>query len=262
MRGRNVFPSLAEDTIFYKTAPAPCPYLPDQEEIKVITPLDGSSPDIIHNALVKHGFRRSQSFVYKPACAKCDLCLSLRAVVKDYVPSKSEKRVLRAGARLRRRKVPPVLTEAQFELFQNYVGARHVGDEMSKMTHEDVRTMVEASTVRTFITEYYDPEEIGGALAGWVIVDELDDGLSLVYSVFRPEDEKRSPGVYAVLDHIQYAKNLKKPYLYLGYWVPGSMKMDYKKRFTPFEIYRRGVWRRFESFEAAEAALLGCALEM
>jgi arginine-tRNA-protein transferase len=32
------------------------------------------------------------------------------------------------------------------------------------------------------------------------------------------------------------------PYVYLGYWVRGSDKMDYKVRFSPIELLRPEGW--------------------
>jgi arginine-tRNA-protein transferase len=57
-----------------------------------------------------------------------------------------------------------------------------------------------------------------------------------------------------ILDHIAIARDAGLPFVYLGYWVPGSAKMDYKAAFRPFEVYARGAWRRVDSAAEAEAA--------
>lgn len=36
------------------------------------------------------------------------------------------------------------------------------------------------------------------------------------------------------------------PYVYLGYWVQGSRKMDYKRRFLPQERLSPQGWERIE----------------
>ena len=48
-----------------------------------------------------------------------------------------------------------------------------------------------------------------------------------------------------ILFSITFASR-KRPgldYVYLGYWVPGSPKMDYKSRFSALEVYRGGEWQ-------------------
>ena len=64
----------------------------------------------------------------------------------------------------------------------------------------------------------------------------------MVYSFFDPALEKLSLGTYLILDHIQIARDLGLPYVYLGYWVPGSPKMGYKANFKGLEVYRNGDW--------------------
>ena len=75
------------------------------------------------------------------------------------------------------------------------------------------------------------------------LTDVLSDGLSMVYSFFDPAYAGRSLGTYVILDHIEIAREADLGYVYLGYWVPGSRKMDYKSRFKPLEIFRGGAWQ-------------------
>ena len=81
------------------------------------------------------------------------------------------------------------------------------------------------------------------------LVDLLDDGLSLVYSFYDPELSGQSLGAYIILDHIEQAKALGSPYVYLGYWVAGSPKMAYKAKYSPLEILRPGGWRLISAQE-------------
>jgi arginine-tRNA-protein transferase len=109
--------------------------------------------------------------------------------------------------------------------------------------------MVEDSIVDTFLTEYrLKPENSletrvdTWPLKGVALCDRLSDGISMVYSFYDPEDAVRSLGTYMILDHIDYARRLGLPYLYLGYWIEGSRKMAYKSRFTPQERLGPNGW--------------------
>jgi arginine-tRNA-protein transferase len=105
--------------------------------------------------------------------------------------------------------------------------------------------MVEDTSVRTHMVEYRTQPGDGGPgpLVACALVDQLSDGLSMVYSFFDPDTARASPGAFMILDHVVHAARLGLPYLYLGYWVRGSEKMDYKSRFSPLEILEPGGWR-------------------
>src|SRR5262249_35838484 len=121
---------------------------------------------------------------------------------------------------------------------------------MADMTFSDYAAMVEESAVRTHIVEYrYTSGPERGELAAAALVDVLGDGLSLVYSYFDPARARRSLGIYSILDHIQQARAAGFGYVYLGYWIPGSEKMDYKASFRPFELLLGGAWRPYEPIQ-------------
>jgi arginine-tRNA-protein transferase len=118
---------------------------------------------------------------------------------------------------------------------------------MNDMEIRDYAGMVDASPVQTVVFEYRKrpvakPED-DGTLQAAALTDVLRDGLSMVYSFFRPELSDRSLGAYMVLDHIRLASELGLPYVYLGYWVRGSEKMGYKADFQPLEVFDGEVWR-------------------
>jgi arginine-tRNA-protein transferase len=113
--------------------------------------------------------------------------------------------------------------------------------------------MVEDSHVETRIIEYR-RREPGTAMAkrgpgdllAVALTDVLGDGLSMVYSFFEPDEAARSLGTLMVLDHIARARRMGLAYVYLGYWVNGSRKMDYKSRFMPQERLMPEGWARVE----------------
>lgn len=230
---------------FYLTSVAPCPYLPGQTERKVFANLPFSDGAHVNDELTQAGFRRSQNIAYRPACEACDACVSVRIPTGEFVFSRSQRRILRANEDLSRDLVEAEATTEQFDLLRKYLNARHPEGGMSGMGWPDYVAMVEDTAVRTHLIEYRLPSADGGPgdLVGVCLTDLLSDGLSMVYSFFDPELDERSPGRFAILDHVRQALAVNLPYVYLGYWVRGSQKMDYKASFRPMEQLTRLGWR-------------------
>jgi arginine-tRNA-protein transferase len=229
---------------FFLTAPSPCPYLAGREERKVFTHLPLAEGAAINDALTQIGFRRSQNIAYRPACERCDACVSARIPTANYPFSRSERRALERNESLSRHLVEAEATTEQFDLLRRYLLARHAEGGMAEMTWPDYVAMVEDTTARTHLIEYrVRTQDSGpGDLAACVLVDVLSDGLSLVYSFYDPTLSRRSLGSFVILDHIVQARRSGLPYVYLGYWVAGSPKMDYKARFNPIEVLRPDGW--------------------
>ena len=230
------------------TAVAPCPYLPGKTERKVFANLPFSDGAHVNDELTIAGFRRSQNIAYRPACETCDACVSARVPVADFVFSRSQRRVLARNADLSRDLVEAEATTEQFDLLRRYLGARHPGGGMTNMTWQDYVTMVEDTAVRTHLIEYRTVSNDGGPgdLVAVTLTDLLSDGLSMVYSFFDPRIERRSLGIFAILDHVRQAAIVGLPFVYLGYWVQGSPKMDYKANFRPMEVLRPLGWTRLD----------------
>lgn len=239
---------------FYLTAPSPCPYLPGREERKVFTHLVGERAPELNDLLTHGGFRRSQSIAYRPACETCRACVSVRVVVEEFRPTRSMRRVLDRNSDLIAEMRVPVPTSEQYSVFRGYLDSRHRDGGMADMTVLDYAMMVEDSHVETRIVEFRrrgpDSRINGrgnGPLLGVALTDVLSDGLSMVYSFFDPDVGGRSLGTFIILDHIARARRLGLPYVYLGYWVKGSKKMDYKGRFLPQERLTGDGWTRIET---------------
>ena len=228
---------------FYVTAPQPCPYLPGRMERKLFTALAGDHAEILNDALSKQGFRRSQGVLYRPSCADCAACLSARIDVSRFEPSRTQRRILKRNATLERRANAPWATEDQFALFRRYLDVRHAQGGMADMDIFEFAAMIEETPIRTRVIEYAGTEgEEADELIAVCLTDLLDDGLSLVYSFYEPGDPKRSLGTHVILDHVALAREVGLPYVYLGYWVPGSPKMAYKAAFSGLEVYSGGRW--------------------
>ncbi|WP_288949254.1 arginyltransferase [uncultured Paracoccus sp.] len=244
--------SLPHAPQFYVTAPQPCPYLHGRAERKLFTALAGDSANELNNALSRQGFRRSQNVLYRPSCESCVACMSARIRVADFEPSRTQRRVARKNAHLRRLATSAWATEEQYDLFRSYLDARHADGGMADMDIFEFAAMIEETPVRTRVIEYRgnQGDKAGGApsqdtdrLVAVCLTDVLDDGLSLVYSFYDPTLENLSLGTHIILDHIELARSSGLPFVYLGYWVPGSRKMDYKAKFAALEIYKGGVWQ-------------------
>jgi len=237
---------------FYLTAPSPCPYLAGKEERKVFTHLVGERAGELNNILTQGGFRRSQSIAYRPACESCRACVSVRVVAKDFRPTQSMRRILRRNVDLAGEMRIAVPTSEQYAIFRAYLDSRHRDGGMADMTVLDYAMMVEDSHIETRIIEYRRREpgmptkRPGGELVAIALTDVLGDGLSMVYSFFEPEEATRSLGTFMVLDHIARAQSMGLAYVYLGYWVRGSRKMDYKGRFLPQERLMPDGWARVD----------------
>jgi len=229
---------------FYVTAPQPCPYLDGRMERKLFTSLQGDGAERLNDSLSKQGFRRSQNVVYRPSCAECSACLSARIRVADFTPNRSQRKILARGAGLRRMATSAWATEEQFVLFRRYLDARHADGGMADMDSFEFAAMIEETPVRTRVVQYQMPQPDGRVdLVAVTLTDVFDDGVSMVYSFYDPELERMSLGTYAILDHIAMARDAGLPFVYLGYWVPGSPKMGYKAAFSALEVFKGGVWQ-------------------
>ncbi len=236
---------------FYVTAPQPCPYLEGQFERKLFTHLTHDKPRILVDNLLKGGFRRSQNIAYMPYCDACQACVSVRVAVDEFKPSRNFRRIIEKNHDIAGRQIAPVPTSEQYSLFRAYIDDRHGEGGMADMSVLDYAMMIEDSIIDTFMTEYRTRVPVGRSvpreqapLKAVALCDRLTDGISMVYSFFEPDEAARSLGTFMILDHIEQARRLGLPYLYLGYWVRGSRKMDYKARFGPQERLGPDGWLR------------------
>src|SRR4051794_20124140 len=220
---------------FYLTAPSPCPYLPGREERKVFTHLVGERAAELNDLLTHGGFRRSQSIAYRPACESCRACISVRVVAEDFRPTRSMRRIQDRNLDLIGDMQPATPTSEQYSVFRSYLDSRHRDGGMADMSVLDYAMMVEDSHVESRMVEYRrrvpDSSLNGrgsGDLLAVALTDVLGDGLSMVYSFFEASEASRSLGTFMILDHIARARRMGLAYVYLGYWVGGSRKMDYK----------------------------------
>ena len=225
------------------TTPSPCPYLPGKIERKVFTELAGANAAELNDALGRIGFRRSQSVAYRPSCADCTACVSVRVVANEFQPNASQRRLIKRHSDLTVSACRPWTTEEQFDLLRRYLSVRHPGGGMADMDELDFADMVEQTPVETFVIEYRDP---AGRLVGACLTDQQADGLSMIYSFYEADGVRQGLGTYIIMDHILRAARTNLAFVYLGYWVRGSARMEYKTRFRPIERLGPTGWQRFD----------------
>jgi arginine-tRNA-protein transferase len=226
---------------FLVTTDMPCPYLPDRRERKLVTRLAGPEAARNFHLLSRAGFRRSHSIAYRPACIGCQACVPVRVVAREFYPGRSLRRIEARNSDLASSILPARGTSEQVQLFQHYLDGRHNDGEMAGMSLADYRSMVEDTPVDTRIVEFRDSAR---QLTACVLTDWSADGISAVYSFFDPRQSARSLGSYMIIWLVREAVRQALPYVYLGYWVSGSRKMEYKTRFRPIEGFGPGGWRR------------------
>ena len=231
---------------FLTVGPNPCPYLPNrQESLEVAAVGPPSIAWLLYNKLARLGFRRAGKLVYRPNCIGCSACKSVRIRVKEFSPSRSQRRVVRKNSGLLRSLQAAAADLEQFSVFKRYTADRHADSSMAAFEYSDYSTMIEDTNVQTCLVQYHlESADNPGSqmLAAASLTDILDDGLSMVYSYFDPDLSANSVGSYMIMDHIALARELGFDHLYLGYWVQGSKTMDYKASFEPLDVYRDGRW--------------------
>jgi arginine-tRNA-protein transferase len=224
---------------FYLTAHYDCSYLPGQRaRSQVATPahlIDAHA----YSALIRAGFRRSGQFTYRPHCEHCHACVPVRVAIAGFTPSRTQRRCLKRNRHLVARFLPLDFHEEHYALYRAYLGSRHAGGGMDRDGPDQYTQFLLSSNVDSMLVEFRDGDE----LVMVSVIDQVEDGLSAVYTFFDPAREAQSLGVYGVLWQIELARRLERPYLYLGYWIAASRKMAYKQQYMPLEGLRDGRWQ-------------------
>lgn len=229
----------------FATHPHPCSYLPGRTAKTLFIDPEALITRSQHSRLSALGFRRSGSHYYRPFCDECRACVPCRVKVDDFKLSRRFRRIIRRNQDIVIKLVKGIADQEHFDLYTRYINERHVDGDMYPATADQYRSFLLAHCESTAFYEM----RSGTRLVGVFICDELDDGLSAVYTFFDPDEDKRSLGTLAVLWQIIAAARLELPYVYLGYWIKGCRKMHYKAQFTPLELLTHHGWHPATSSE-------------
>ena len=227
---------------FFETKPIRCSYLKEKYEKRLVISLKPNDDNDIFHKLTSLGFRRNLDYMYLPICNHCSECISSRISVKNYKFSKSQKRNLKKNSRFRLEEMITSAEDVRYEVFQSYVNNRHKDSQMNKMTKLEFSNFICNTPVNTKV---FDLGASSNNIIGSILLDQLFDGMSAVYSFYKPEYLKNGIGIYLILKAIEKVQMEKKKFLYLGYWVKNSKKMDYKIKFNNLQVLVDGNWRFF-----------------
>jgi leucyl-tRNA---protein transferase len=236
------------ETIFRHTAPpSPCGYLPDRLWSLEYELVHRLGPDEYMRRMAA-GWRRFGTMMFRPNCAGCSACRSLRVLVSRFRPNRSQRRVrkLNEGA-VEVRVGAPSVTRAKLQLYDRYHQYQADAKGWPEHPAKDAASYVQSFVNNPFPTQewcYY----VEGKLAGVGYVDDLPGGLSAIYFYYDPALRRRSLGTWNVLCILDEAARREVPHVYLGYYVEGCPSMTYKARFAPNQILGPdGVWHDFQS---------------
>jgi arginine-tRNA-protein transferase len=227
-------------TQFYATAAYPCSYIEGRiARSQVVAP---ATPDgaALYSELVQHGFRRSGNYIYRPHCDHCKACKSIRVPVDKFRPDRSQRRAAIKHGSLVATISKPFFSPEHYALYQRYQKARHQDGGMDRDDISEYQGFLISTQMQSLLVEFRDTDS-NGTLRMVSIIDELQDGLSAVYTFYEPVGGQ-SFGTFNVLWQIEHARSIGKAYLYLGYWIEDCGKMNYKTRFKPYELLMAGQW--------------------
>ncbi len=224
---------------FFTTPAHDCSYLEGKQAITLFAdPLARIDTDL-YSSLSAVGFRRSGTHIYRPYCQTCSACIPVRIPVHAFNARRRQKRVLKRNEDLIVTANPPAVTDEYFDIYDRYITSRHSDGDMYPASREQFESfLVEGRPEASFFT-FREPD---GRLLGVTVADQLNDGLSAIYTFFEPEEQQRAPGVFAILWLIEESKRFGLQYLYLGYWIKQCQKMNYKMDYKPIELYVNNSW--------------------
>lgn len=228
---------------FFITQPHPCSYLAEEESTTIFVDPEAELNQTLYSQLSNLGFRRSGNHVYRPKCASCHACTPIRIPTSTFTPSRSQIRCLKRNKDLSFTVADSIQSDEYYALYEKYINERHYDGNMYPATREQYEGFL---TKEWGVTQYLVVRDTNNTLISVAVIDVLVNGLSAIYTFFEPDEEKRSLGVYGILSQIQWAQQLKLPYVFLGYSIDACQKMNYKRKYKPYQLFQNNQWVTFE----------------
>lgn len=224
----------------FHTGEHPCGYWPERTARDLV--LDPHDPRLLqfYPRALAWGFRRSGDIVYRPHCRGCHACVAVRIPVDDFAPNRSQRRCIARNADVESRVLPAERNQEHFDLYRRYLGARHAGGGMDDHGVTEFDQFLVGSWSQGRFLEL----RTHGRLIAVAVTDLSDEALSAVYTFYDPVESERGLGTLALLRQIDWARRDGRRHLYLGYWISGHQKMDYKRKFQPLEYFDGRQWQR------------------
>lgn len=231
------------DTIkLFRTAEHACSYLPERQSRTLFLDPELDYSVSLYEHLTQAGFRRSGKHLYRPDCGDCKACIPSRIPVDDFQLSRKFRRVMSKNKEISISLESSSFRTEDYHLFAQYINERHQDGDMYPASEESYRDFLAVQHEFSFQIHM----RLNGELIAVAVTDHLISGLSAIYTFFSPKLDKNSLGVLAILSQIDLCKQWQLPYLYLGYWVPGCRKMEYKIQYQPVELLINGQWQLTE----------------
>ena len=223
---------------FYATPVHACSYLPLRQARTLFADPQAKLDMRTYATLIRYGFRRSGSHIYRPSCPDCEACVPIRLPVKTFRPNRSQRRTWRRNQDLNVIETPAEFDDEQYRLYRRYMSARHAGGSMDEGNESQYLDFLTSRWSDTVFVEFRHRRR----LMAVAVIDRLECGLSAVYTFFDPDQRSRGLGSFAILWQIEHCRKLELPHLYLGYWIDECGKMAYKTAFRPYQLFREGQW--------------------
>lgn len=166
--------------------------------------------------------------------------LHLRIALARFIPSQSQRRILRRNRDLQVTVQPPQIDDHRRNLFDRHKlrFAEGIPDSLDDFLGPDPGV----HPVGGWEFDVWD----GTRLLAVSYTARGESALASLYGCFDPDESDRSLGIYTMLLEIAHARRLGLRYYYPGYALVDPSCMDYKKRFAGLESYDwDNGWRPF-----------------
>jgi arginyl-tRNA--protein-N-Asp/Glu arginylyltransferase len=216
-----------------------CGYWPDRVARDLVLDPDDARLGEVYPQALQWGFRRSGDILYRPHCVGCRACVAVRIPVATFSPNRSQRRCLRRNDDVSARVVPAERNEERLALYRRYLTHRHAGGGMDSHGAAEFEQFLIGRWANGRFLEL----RSAGRLLAVAVTDLAPAALSAVYTFYDPDALQRGLGTLAILKQIEWAARERRDHLYLGYWIPGHDKMDYKQSFQPLEGFDGRRWQ-------------------